>query len=55
MCSPIFLVEGIKTTIPFQQAILDNSDFKSGKYNIGWVEQFLNKMQKDLQKDLKKP
>ena len=50
-----FLVEGIKTTIPFQQAILDNSDFKSGKYNIGWVEQFLNKMQKDLQKDLKKP
>ena len=49
-----FLVEGIKTTIPFQQAILDNSDFKSGKYNIGWVEQFLNKMQKDLQKDLKK-
>ena len=49
-----FMIRGIKTTIPFQQAILDNSDFKSGKYNIGWVEQFLNKMQKDLQKDLKK-
>jgi acetyl-CoA carboxylase, biotin carboxylase subunit len=45
-----FLVEGLKTTIPFQQAILDNSDFKSGKYNIGWVEQFLNKMQKELKK-----
>jgi acetyl-CoA carboxylase biotin carboxylase subunit len=47
---PEFLIEGIKTTIPFQQAILDNSDFKSGKYNIGWVEQFLNKMQKELKK-----
>lgn len=45
-----FLVEGIKTTIPFQQAILDNSDFKSGKYNIGWVEQFLNRMTKEMNK-----
>ncbi|CAN5493297.1 acetyl-CoA carboxylase biotin carboxylase subunit [soil metagenome] len=36
-----FLIEGIKTTIPFQDAILKNSDFKSGKYNIGWVERFL--------------
>jgi acetyl-CoA carboxylase biotin carboxylase subunit len=38
-----YKIEGIKTTIPFQQAILNNSDFKSGKYNIGWVEQFLQK------------
>ncbi|RYD35365.1 MAG: acetyl-CoA carboxylase biotin carboxylase subunit [Verrucomicrobiaceae bacterium] len=38
-----FKIEGIKTTIPFQHAILDNSDFKSGNYNIGWVEQFLQK------------
>jgi acetyl-CoA carboxylase, biotin carboxylase subunit len=36
-----FKIEGVKTTIPFQHSILDNSDFKSGKYNIGWVEQFL--------------
>ena len=36
-----FKIEGIKTTIPFQRSILDNSDFKSGKYNIEWVEQFL--------------
>jgi len=36
-----FKIEGIKTTIPFQDCILKNSDFKSGKYNIGWVEQFL--------------
>ncbi len=37
-----FLVEGIKTTIPLQKAIIDNSSFKSGNYNIGWVEGFLN-------------
>jgi acetyl-CoA carboxylase, biotin carboxylase subunit len=36
-----FLVEGIKTTIPLQKAIIDNSSFKSGKYHIGWVEHFL--------------
>jgi acetyl-CoA carboxylase biotin carboxylase subunit len=41
-----FKIEGIKTTIPFQHSILDNSDFKSGKYNIGWVEQFLQKQPK---------
>ena len=37
-----FLIEGIKTTIPFQDAIIKNSDFRSGNYNIGWVEAFLN-------------
>jgi acetyl-CoA carboxylase biotin carboxylase subunit len=41
-----FKIEGIKTTIPFQLAILSNSDFKSGRYNIGWVEQFLQKQPK---------
>jgi acetyl-CoA carboxylase, biotin carboxylase subunit len=45
-----FMVQGIKTTIPFQQAILENSDFKGGKYNIGWVEQFLTNMQKEMKK-----
>ncbi len=44
-----FLIEGIKTTIPFQDAILKNSDFKNGNYNIGWVEQFLA-MQPDAKK-----
>jgi acetyl-CoA carboxylase biotin carboxylase subunit len=41
-----FKIEGIKSTIPFQLAILNNSDFKSGRYNIGWVEQFLQKQPK---------
>jgi acetyl-CoA carboxylase biotin carboxylase subunit len=36
-----FLVQGIKTTIPFQASILNNSDFRNGEYNIGWVEEFL--------------
>ena len=34
-------MEGIKTTIPFQDAIIKNSDFKSGNYNIGWVQEFM--------------
>ncbi len=38
-----FIIEGIKTTIPFQDAILKNSDFRSGDYNIAWVEKFLSK------------
>jgi acetyl-CoA carboxylase biotin carboxylase subunit len=37
-----FLIKGIKTTIPFQDAIIRNSDFRSGDYDIGWVEAFLN-------------
>jgi acetyl-CoA carboxylase biotin carboxylase subunit len=37
-----FLIKGIKTTIPFQDAIIKSSDFRSGDYNIGWVEAFLN-------------
>ncbi len=36
-----FLIHGIKTTIPFQDSILKDFDFKSGNYNIEWVEQFL--------------
>ena len=38
-----FLIQGIKTTIPFQDSILKDFDFKSGNYNIDWVEQFLAK------------
>ncbi len=37
-----FLVEGIKTTIPFQASILNHPDFKKGAYNIGWVEKFID-------------
>ena len=36
-----FMIEGIKTTIPFQAKIITTSDFQQGKYDITWVENFL--------------
>ncbi|MGB1129110.1 MAG: acetyl-CoA carboxylase biotin carboxylase subunit [Haloferula sp.] len=36
-----FMVRGIKTTIPFQQEILNHPDFESGHYDIGWVGRYL--------------
>ena len=36
-----FMVRGIKTTIPFQEEIAAHPDFQAGKYDIGWVERFL--------------
>jgi len=36
-----FTIRGIKTTIPFQQEIIDHPDFIAGKYDIAWVANFL--------------
>ena len=36
-----FMIRGIKTTIPFQQEIIDHPDFAAGKYDIGWVAKYL--------------
>ena len=36
-----FMIRGIKTTIPFQQEILNHPDFVSGNYDIGWVGRYL--------------
>jgi acetyl-CoA carboxylase biotin carboxylase subunit len=36
-----FIIRGIKTTIPFQQVIIDHPDFVAGRYDIGWVERYL--------------
>ena len=36
-----FMIRGIKTTIPFQQVIVDHPDFIEGRYDIGWVERYL--------------
>ena len=33
-----YMITGIKTTIPFQQAIMHNPDFRRGKYDTGFVE-----------------
>jgi acetyl-CoA carboxylase biotin carboxylase subunit len=36
-----FLVEPIKTTVPFCRKIISDPDFKRGKYNTGFLEKFL--------------
>ncbi|MEI8294783.1 MAG: acetyl-CoA carboxylase biotin carboxylase subunit [bacterium] len=36
-----YMITGIKTTIPFQQAIMHNESFRKGKYHTGFVEQLL--------------
>jgi acetyl-CoA carboxylase biotin carboxylase subunit len=36
-----FMVQGIKTTIPFQQLVIDHPDFIAGKYDIAWVGRYL--------------
>ena len=36
-----FVIEGVKTTIPLHQALLDEPDFQSGDYTIKWLEQWL--------------
>jgi acetyl-CoA carboxylase biotin carboxylase subunit len=40
-----FVVEGVKTTIPLHQALLDDPDFQSGDYTIKWLEEWLAKDQ----------
>lgn len=36
-----FIIEGVKTTIPFAQSIINNKEFMSGKYNTGFIEKFM--------------
>jgi acetyl-CoA carboxylase, biotin carboxylase subunit len=36
-----YMITGIKTTIPFQQAIMQNPQFRLGKYHTGFVEELL--------------
>ncbi|MBN1155115.1 acetyl-CoA carboxylase biotin carboxylase subunit [candidate division KSB1 bacterium] len=38
-----FIIEGIKTTIPFHQKILQDKDFQSGHFDTKFVERFINK------------
>jgi acetyl-CoA carboxylase, biotin carboxylase subunit len=37
-----YLISGVHTTIPFQQAIMRNPDFLRGKYNTGFVEKIVS-------------
>ncbi|HTG39547.1 acetyl-CoA carboxylase biotin carboxylase subunit [Sphingomonas sp.] len=36
-----FVVEGVKTTIPLHQALLDEPEFQEGQYTIKWLEEWL--------------
>ncbi|MCX7869260.1 MAG: carbamoyl phosphate synthase, partial [Terrimicrobiaceae bacterium] len=36
-----YMITGISTTIPFQQAIMQNAAFRRGRYHTGFVEQML--------------
>ena len=38
-----FVVEGMKTTIPLHQALLDDPEFQQGAYTIKWLEEWLAK------------
>jgi len=40
-----FVVDGVKTTIPLHQALLDEPDFQTGNYTIKWLEQWLAKQE----------
>ncbi len=36
-----YMITGVKTTIPFQQLIMQNASFRAGKYDTGFVEKLL--------------
>jgi len=35
-----FIIEGIKTTIPFHQALMKNEDFQKGNYTTKFMDDF---------------
>jgi acetyl-CoA carboxylase biotin carboxylase subunit len=35
-----FIVEGIKTTIPFHQKLMKNERFRAGDFNTKFLEEF---------------
>jgi len=46
-----FIIDGIKTTIPFQQKVLSNKSFIDGKYDTGFVENMMQSTSKSSQKE----
>ncbi len=38
-----FVIDGVNTTIPLQQRIINEADFIDGNYNIHWLEKFLER------------
>jgi acetyl-CoA carboxylase biotin carboxylase subunit len=37
-----FLIEGIKTTVPFHRRVLDHEDFIRGEYNTRFIEKMFS-------------
>ncbi|MFN8285284.1 MAG: acetyl-CoA carboxylase biotin carboxylase subunit [Chitinophagales bacterium] len=35
-----FIIEGVKTTIPFHMVLMDNEEFRSGKFDTGLLDRF---------------
>ena len=40
-----FVIDGVTTTIPLHQALLDDPDFQKGDYTIKWLEEWLAKQE----------
>ncbi len=38
-----FVVDGVETTIPLFQRLMNDPDFQNGDYNIHWLEEFLSR------------
>ena len=38
-----FIIEGIKTTIPFHKQLMKNEDFRKGNYTTKFMEDFILK------------
>ncbi|MDP8994743.1 MAG: acetyl-CoA carboxylase biotin carboxylase subunit [Pseudomonadota bacterium] len=38
-----FVIEGMKTTIPLHQALIDDAEFQRGDYTIKWLEEWLSR------------
>src|SRR3546814_10120315 len=41
-----FVIEGMKTTIPLHQALLDDPEFQRGDYTIKWLDEWLARQQR---------
>lgn len=38
-----YVIDGVVTTIPLHQALMDDAEFRAGAYDIHWLEKFLEK------------
>jgi len=46
-----YMVTGIKTTIPFQLAILQDPNFRRGVYSTNFIEQLLNGPRREIMEE----